>query len=165
MFYSGSSDCRSAETGKSLKVKNARINVRRKGISGVVVAALLTIVGIAAVLMFWGVISGLIGGRRLQGTIDAAQIIVTETGARLAVTVSNTGSIDFRISSIKLDESSVDTSQCTPNPANQLVSSGGALSIVCRVTAEAGKTYILTLEIEGSGRKSALTESVYARRG
>jgi len=135
--------------------------MRRKGISGVVVAVLLTVIGIAAVLLFWGTISGLIGGKRLQGNIDSATILVVEGKAKLAITISNAGTVDFRVASITVGDSPA--SNC--KPSFDLIASGGSVTYSCDCDAEAGKSYILTVEIEGGGKKSVLTTSVYARQG
>jgi hypothetical protein len=137
--------------------------MRRKGISGVVVAVLLTVIGIAAVLLFWGTISGLIGGKRLQGNIDSATIIVVGNDARLAITISNAGTVDFKVNSIKIGDTDV-AANCQP-PTGDLIASGGSITYSCKCSAEAGKSYILTVEIEGGGKKSTLTTSVYARQG
>lgn len=135
--------------------------MRRKGISGVVVAVLLTVIGIAAVLLFWGTISGLIGGKRLQGNIDSATILVVEGKAKLAITISNAGTVDFKVNKITVGDT--DATNC--KPGFDLIASGGSVTYSCDCNAEAGRSYILTVEIEGGGKKSTLTTSVYARQG
>lgn len=137
--------------------------MRRKGISGVVVAVLLTVIGIAAVLLFWGTISGLVGGKRLQGNIDSATILVVEGNAKLAITISNAGTVDFKVNSITVGDSPV--WNCKPDPQTVLIASGGSITYSCDCNAEAGKSYILTVDIEGGGKQSTLTTSVYARQG
>jgi hypothetical protein len=138
--------------------------MRRKGISGVVVAVLLTVIGIAAVLLFWGTISGLIGGKRLQGNIDSATIIVVKDKAMLSITISNAGTVDFKVNSIKVGDSAV---SCQPSPKDALIASGGSITFSCDCSGKvaAGESYILTVEIEGGGKTSVLTTSVYARQG
>jgi hypothetical protein len=138
--------------------------MRRKGISGVVVAVLLTVIGIAAVLLFWGTISGLIGGKRLQGNIDSASILVVEGKTpKLVLTISNAGTVDFKVTSIKLDTNDLDLSKCQPNM--DLIPSGGSVTYTCDCSAQAGSSYILTVVISGGGKQSTLTTSVYARQG
>jgi hypothetical protein len=138
--------------------------MRRKGISGVVVAVLLTVIGIAAVLLFWGTISGLIGGKRLQGNIDSATIIVVKDKAKLSITISNAGTVDFTVNSIKVGDS--EATNCQPSPKDLLIASGGSVTYSCDCSnVKAGESYILTVEIEGGGKKSVLTTSVYARQG
>ncbi|MEM0267077.1 MAG: hypothetical protein QXV98_00505 [Thermofilaceae archaeon] len=137
--------------------------MRRKAISGVVVAVLLTVVGIAAVLVFWGVISGLIGGRRLTGNIDSAQLLVVDNKAKLQVVISNVGTIDFTVNKISLDQGQVGS--CNP-ALGMMVASGRSVTIVCDVSGvTAGSTYLLTVEIAGGGASSAILSSVYARQG
>jgi hypothetical protein len=136
--------------------------MKRKRISGVVVAVLLTVIGIAAVLLFWGTISSLIGGKRLQGNIDSATIIVVGGQAKLAITISNAGTVDFKVTSIKVGDN--DVTKC--DPSFDLIPSGGSITYSCDVSGvSAGQTYILTVALQGGGKQSTLTTSVYARQG
>jgi hypothetical protein len=138
--------------------------MRRKGISGVVVAVLLTVIGIAAVLLFWNTIIGIITGPGPRANIDSATIIVVENDARLAITISNVGTVDIKVNSIKVGDTDV-TTNCQPSPSGVLIASGGSTTFSCKCSVQAGRSYILTVEIEGGGKKSVLTTSVYARQG
>ena len=134
-----------------------------RGISGVMVAVLLTIIGIVAVLIFGGVIMRFVGGRQLRVNIDSAQIIVIGEGnTKLVVGITNVGTADFKVTKITIDGSEVSNCQ----PEFDYISPGDSVTYTCDCSAEAGKTYMLTVEVQDpSGRKSTVASSVYARRG
>ena len=97
----------------------------------------------------------------MQGSIDSATILVVEGKVKLAITISNAGTVDFKVNKITVDES--DATNC--KPSFDLIAPGGSITYSCDCNAEAGKSYVLTVEIEGGGKKSVLTTSVYARQG
>lgn len=133
-----------------------------KGISGVMVAVLLTIIGIAAVLVFGNMIINFVSPRQLKGQIDSAQIIVVgNNNTKLAVSISNVGTIDFKVNSIKVDGDKVN---CTPK--FEIISPGASVSYTCDCQAKVGDTKIIEVEITSTdGQKSVLLSSAYARRG
>jgi len=61
-----------------------------RGISGVVIAVLLAVIGIAAVLMFWGMMSGFFSP---QPKVIIEKAIITKVGQKydLSITVRETG--------------------------------------------------------------------------
>jgi len=62
-----------------------------RGISGVVIAVLLTVIGIAAVLMFWGMMSGFFSP---QPKVIIEKVAITKVGQNnydLSITVRETG--------------------------------------------------------------------------
>lgn len=132
-----------------------------KGISGVMVAVLLTIIGIAAVLVFGNMIISFVSPRQLKGQIDSAQIIVVGKKAKLAVSISNVGTIDFKVNSIKVDGNEVNC-----EPEFEIISPGASVSYTCECQANVGDTKIIEVEITSTGgQKSVLLSSAYARRG
>lgn len=136
--------------------------MRRAGISGVVVAVLLTVIGIAAVLVFWGAVQDLISPRRLSATIDSAQLIKGAQRTRLAFALTNSGTIDFTIRQVKLEDS---TLQCNPSGVN--MPPGSSYSFLCDVTMSVvpGSSYLLSVEVQGGGKTSIVTTTVIAREG
>jgi hypothetical protein len=68
-----------------------------RGISGVVIAVLLTVIGIAAVLMFWGMMSGFFSP---QPKVIIEKATITKTGQNtydISITVRETGGASTEI--------------------------------------------------------------------
>jgi hypothetical protein len=68
-----------------------------RGISGVVIAVLLTVIGIAAVLMFWGMMSGFFNP---QPKVIIEKATITKTGQNtydISITVRETGGASTEI--------------------------------------------------------------------
>jgi len=67
-----------------------------RGISGVVIAVLLTVIGIAAVLMFWGMMSGFFSP---QPKVIIEKATVTKVGSKfdVSITVRETGGASTQI--------------------------------------------------------------------
>lgn len=72
---------------------------KRKGISAVVATVLLTVIGIAGVVLFWTVILPMF--YRLDFQITDAKLIVVDTTKKMQIEIWNTGSID--ITSLKVE--------------------------------------------------------------
>ncbi|MFZ8841119.1 MAG: hypothetical protein ACO2PM_19810 [Pyrobaculum sp.] len=73
-----------------------------RGISGVVIAVLLTVIGIAAVLMFWGMMSGFFNP---QPKVIIEKATITKTGPNtydISITVRETGGASTQIDDAKI---------------------------------------------------------------
>jgi hypothetical protein len=72
-----------------------------RGISGVVIAVLLTVIGIAAVLMFWGMMSGFFNP---QPRVIIEKATITKIGDKydVLITVRETGGASTTITEVKI---------------------------------------------------------------
>jgi len=72
-----------------------------RGISGVVIAVLLTVIGIAAVLMFWGMMSGFFSP---QPKVIIEKATITKIGNKydISITVRETGGASTQINEAKI---------------------------------------------------------------
>jgi hypothetical protein len=72
-----------------------------RGISGVVIAVLLTVIGIAAVLMFWGMMSGFFSP---QPKVIIEKATITKVGNKfdVSITVRETGGASTQIKYAKI---------------------------------------------------------------
>jgi hypothetical protein len=72
-----------------------------RGISGVVIAVLLTVIGIAAVLMFWGMMSGFFNP---QPKVIIEKATITKIGNKydVLITVRETGGASTNITQVKI---------------------------------------------------------------
>jgi len=72
-----------------------------RGISGVVIAVLLTVIGIAAVLMFWGMMSGFFNP---QPKVIIEKATITKIGDKydVLITVRETGGASTNITQVKI---------------------------------------------------------------
>jgi hypothetical protein len=73
-----------------------------RGISGVVIAVLLTVIGIAAVLMFWGMMSGIISPPQPKVVIEKATIIKIGQIYDVSITVREIGGASTIIEEVRI---------------------------------------------------------------
>lgn len=125
-----------------------------KGISGVVVAVLLTVIGIVAVLMFWATFGGIISGTTPRVMIEKASFVKTGQQVYGTVTVREVGGASTSIEEIVLKADQ--EFQCTPTgDADKNLSPGGSKTIECTVNSDlaTGKTYYLIVRYKVGDKK------------
>jgi hypothetical protein len=116
---------------------------KRKGISAVVATVLLTVIGIAGVVLFWTVILPMF--YRLDFQITDAKLIVVDSTNKMQIEIWNTGSIDITSLKVEIDTSSPITLEgvhvgekrsFVQNVGFELIKEGKIEPKVIKVTAE-----------------------------
>jgi hypothetical protein len=125
----------------------------RRGISGVVVAILLTVIGIAGVVLLWTVILPMF--YRLDFQILDTKLIVVEGGENIVqIKIWNTGGVDITKLTVEGDVST-DLLE-----GGDVLKAGDQRTFVKRgISLQAGKTYVLIVKAEGSAPFGGLRKS------
>ncbi len=123
-----------------------------KGISGVVIAVLLTVIGIAAVLIFWGMMSGFFNP---QPKVIIEKAVITKIGQNkydVSITVRETGGASTTITKVELTGGTL-SNPVTLTPGGQTqqkteLSPGSSLTLVYKLegqSLEPGVTYYIAV--------------------
>jgi hypothetical protein len=129
-----------------------------RGISGVVIAVLLTVIGIAAVLTFWGMVSGFFNP---QPKVIIEKATITKIGDKydVSITVRETGGASTTIKAVKLfgsglSDEGVDVNIKTPE-SDRILSPGSSKTIVGTYSGslQTGTTYYIAVEYDKGGSK------------
>jgi len=127
-----------------------------RGISGVVVAVLLTVIGVVAVLVFWtGVICSiapqLCGRTESKVMIESASLVKMGNNYLLTVHVREVGGASTTIETIKLIKDNPDSPVCSDKP-NKLLEAGRSATIqkTCG-NLNPGETYYVIVEYKSGG--------------
>jgi len=117
-----------------------------RGISGVVIAVLLTVIGIVAVLAFWGIFSHIVTPTTPRIIIEKATL--TKIGNNkydLTISVREVGGASTQIVDVKLTGGNLGGEQSCGNPksGSTSLSPGQSQTLVyeCSVTLNPGTTY------------------------
>jgi len=117
-----------------------------RGISGVVIAVLLTVIGIAAVLMFWGMMSGFFNP---QPKVIIEKATITKTGPNtydISITVRETGGASTQIDDAKIiDDNNENT--LTLKTGDTTLSPGQSKTLIYSYSGglQPGKTYYVAV--------------------
>ena len=121
-----------------------------RGISGVVIAVLLTVIGIAAVLMFWGMMSGFFTP---QPKVIIEKATVTKVGSKfdVSITVRETGGASTQIERAVITggqlSSEIDLQLSTTAQQDNTLSPGQSKTLVYETTQSLtpGVTYYVAV--------------------
>ena len=123
-----------------------------RGISGVVIAVLLTVIGIAAVLMFWGMMSGFFNP---QPKVIIEKSTITKTGQDtydISITVRETGGASTQIEKAVITGGDLTTEQelslSTAQQQDKTLSPGQSKTLVFKLNNQQlkpGVTYYLAV--------------------
>jgi len=123
-----------------------------RGISGVVIAVLLTVIGIAAVLMFWGMMSGFFNP---QPKVIIEKATITKTGQNtydISITVRETGGASTQIEKAVITGGDLTTEQelslSTAQQQDKTLSPGQSKTLVFKLNNQQlkpGVTYYLAV--------------------
>jgi FlaG/FlaF family flagellin (archaellin) len=120
---------------------------KRKGISAVVATVLLTVIGIAGVVLFWTVILPMF--YRLDFQITDAKLTVVKDKKIMQIEIWNTGSIDIKKLTVEIG-SSIGSSPITLPREQQVVHVGEKKSIVVeKVNFDVENPNIIKVRAEG----------------
>ena len=117
-----------------------------RGISGVVIAVLLTVIGIAAVLMFWGMMSGFFNP---QPKVIIEKATITKTGKGtydVSITVRETGGASTQIKEAKIIVDGQENT-LTSKTEDTTLSPGQSKTLIYSYSGELqpGKTYYVAV--------------------
>ncbi len=121
-----------------------------RGISGVVIAVLLTVIGIAAVLMFWGMMSGFFSP---QPKVIIEKATITKVGNKydISITVRETGGASTQIERAVITGGDLTTEQplslSTAQQQDTTLSPGQSKTLVYETTQslKPGVTYYVAV--------------------
>lgn len=114
-----------------------------KGISGVVVAVLLTVIGIVAVLMFWAMFSGMFSPHP-KLLIEGATLVKMGDQVLGTITVREVGGASTQIQKIEIRGGANEQITCNPTGGSMELSAGASKTIQCTASGlQTGKTYYL----------------------
>jgi len=128
-----------------------------RGISGVVIAVLLTVIGVVAVIAFWGVICQMFpemcGGGDARVIIESASLRKSGNNYLLTVGVREIGGKSTTIENIKLIRDNPDSPVCQGSPQEKSLEAGQRRTIIltCSGNIELGKTYYVIVEYKSRG--------------
>jgi hypothetical protein len=117
-----------------------------RGISGVVIAVLLAVIGIAAVLMFWSMVSGFFTP---QPKVIIEKATITKIGRDtydVSITVRETGGASTRIEETKIIVDG-DEKTLTPKTEDTTLSPGQSKTLIYSYSGELqpGRTYYVAV--------------------
>lgn len=157
---------------KSLKVRNVVIRLRkmglqrfikdRRGISGVVVAILLTVIGIAGVVLLWTVILPMLSS--VDFVILNTKLLITGTGkCFIEIEIMNSGGTDITKLKVK-DAEGIFTIENLLD-AGEVLRKGEKRTFVKEISGiQSGNTYLIQVTAEAGGRPTDKTTSATAVR-
>jgi len=135
-----------------------------RGISGVVIAVLLTVIGVIAVLAFWGSICQMFPemcGGDTRVIIESASLRKSGDSYLLTVGVREIGGKATTIENIKLIRDNPDSPICQGSPKEKSLEAGQRRTIIltCSSGIELGKTYYVIVEYTKRGTKEVTEPS------
>ena len=102
-----------------------------RGISGVVIAVLLTVIGIAAVLAFWSMMGGFFNPPQPKVIIERA--VITKIGQNtydISITVREIGGASTRITKAQITGEGVNQTLTSPTSGKTELSAGSSQTLV-----------------------------------
>ncbi|MEO0090815.1 MAG: hypothetical protein ABIK75_06925 [candidate division WOR-3 bacterium] len=134
----------------------------RRGISGVVVAILLTVIGIAGVVLLWTVILPMF--TNIDFVILNAKLLITNTGkCFIEIEIMNSGGMDITKLKVKDAEGTFGVENLLD--AGEVLRKGEKRTFVKEISdkgIQSGNTYLIQVTAEGGGRYTDKTISVTA---
>ena len=130
--------------------------MRLRGISGVVIAVLLTVIGIAAVLMFWGMFSGLFTATPKLIIEQASAVKVGNNQYEFTIRVREVGGASTTITKLVINIDGQEQ-QLTPKGQTDLSIGAGESKTIAATFGQSldpGKTYYIRVYYKkGSGEE------------
>ena len=126
----------------------------KRGISQVMVTVLLTIIGIASVLIFWYVVLPMITGyKSINIVAQRVDLTYQTTSSKLIVNIDlqNAGNVDVDVDKVEIIDDSGNWKGLTIETTNRHIPAGGSLALSCKgtgITVSQGKTYIVRITVK-----------------
>ena len=126
------------------------------------VVVLLTIVGIAAVLLFWSIFSGMIRPQ-LRVKIEQA-VIYVDTQQVLQISISNVGTRDFVVDTIEVIGVG-SASSCNPS-LGETIPAGAVVQYSCQISGvdPTQASYLVRVDVSSGNDKASDTAPALVRR-
>jgi len=139
-----------------------------RGISGVVIAVLLTVIGIVAVLAFWGIFGPMITGSNPRVIIEKATLTkIGDNKYDLTISVREVGGASTEIKEVKLTGGNLPGEQsCTKKSGSTSLSPGQSQTLVyeCSLSLNPGTTYYVRVYYQkGEGSEATDLYAVTVR--
>jgi len=116
----------------------------KKGISQVMVTVLLTVIGIASVLLFWYVVLPMLQPSQIGLEASRVDITIKDSNILVELRLFNIGNVDLDVTSVYLLDESANYKSVTIESSNKHIPAGSSLSITCKgkgINIKQGKTY------------------------